>query len=50
MTTHAPRTRDGASFPGGKFLRRAHARLAARRKAHADTKKSPGRQPGSMKK
>lgn len=29
--TASPRTRDGATYPGGKHLRRALAKLAARR-------------------
>lgn len=45
-TAEPPRTRPGANFPGGKHLRRAHAKLAVRRKNH-DAKL--GKMPGSMK-
>jgi hypothetical protein len=41
-TAKPARTRAGASFPGGKHLRRALARLSARQNAATGTK------PGSM--
>lgn len=45
--TEPARVRPGASYPGGKILRKAHTRLAARRQ-HAPTK-SGFTMPGSMK-
>jgi hypothetical protein len=42
--TESPRTRDGQTYPGGKVLRRALARLARRKGAV----KSGQRIPGSM--
>jgi hypothetical protein len=55
-TAKAPRTRPGASFPGGKHLRKALTRLSARRNAFANpddsrNKNTPSRKnPGSMTK
>lgn len=59
-----PRTREGATYPGGKFMRRALTKLAMRRKRYGENISrghekgdsfyepgSPSRQhPGSMKK
>ncbi len=46
-TAKPSRTRPGQSFPGGKHLRRALARLSARQNAF-DTKDASRTKPGSM--
>jgi hypothetical protein len=59
-TCTPPRQREGKSYPGGKRLRKAHERLAARRQACEGTRvelrrrpksvpESAYRMPGSMK-
>lgn len=39
-TTKAPRTREGKTYPGGRFLRRALKSLAARQAAYEASKTS----------
>ncbi len=48
MTTESPRTRPGATYPGGKLLRRARKRLAARIAAYESSKSQSGTRPGSL--
>lgn len=53
--TKTPRTRDGATYPGGRHLRKAMARLSARvadyERTISSTKKGASgySKPGSMK-
>jgi hypothetical protein len=51
MTTKAPRQRPGKPFPGGKKLRKALARLTARKASVPAIKGVNGhtKTPGSMK-
>lgn len=47
-STMPARIREGAAYPGGKILRKAHARLANRRQGMPQ--KQGYRMPGSMTK
>ncbi len=50
MTTKPPRQREGKPFPGGKKLRKALAKLQARKQALAASKPRHNRHtPGSYK-
>lgn len=51
MTTKPPRTRPGQAYPGGKKMRKAMAKLAARKSAwpKVGANKMEQREPGSMK-
>ena len=50
MTTKPPRQREGKPFPGGKKLRKALAKLTARKQALASSKpRHTHHTPGSYK-